>query len=162
MSLRKYRMEGAARRRRHRLRPSVTHAIPGRSFQLAMHVAGARATKLVVAVATSDLASAREDGRHAFAYAPGGNEATLSSATSPWLTLGDRRSLSRRIHCFHPPDCVPLAATPIRGDARKDDQRSAPRRFRPLWRPRATDATQCPLLADDLVQTHGSFPALLA
>ncbi|WP_250442028.1 hypothetical protein [Caballeronia sp. AZ1_KS37] len=53
----------------------------------------ARATKFVVAVATSDLRSARAGGRHAFSYAPDETEATLSSAISQWLTQGDRRGL---------------------------------------------------------------------
>ncbi len=60
----------------------VTYALRRRGCQLAKHVAEPRATKLAVAVATGDLRSAREGGRHAFAYAPDEIEATLSSAIS--------------------------------------------------------------------------------
>ncbi|AXF12636.1 hypothetical protein CUJ91_32050 (plasmid) [Paraburkholderia graminis] len=52
-----------------------------------------RATAFVVAVATSDLRSARQGGQHVFAYTPEETEATLSSAITEWLTEGDKRSL---------------------------------------------------------------------
>jgi len=67
----------------------------------------ARATAFVVAVATSDLRSAREGGQHVFAYTPEETEATLSSAIREWLRKGDRRGLrlaladQQTIFAFH-------------------------------------------------------------
>ena len=48
-----------------------------------------QAIAFVVAVATSDLRSARGGGEHVFAYAPDESEATLSSAIKDRLSQGD-------------------------------------------------------------------------
>jgi hypothetical protein len=52
-----------------------------------------QAIAFVVAVATSDLRSARGGGEHVFAYAPDESEATLSSAIKDWLSHGDKPRL---------------------------------------------------------------------